>query len=215
VSSRPKRTYVSGLREAQARATRRAIVGAAGTLFTERGYAATTIDAVAETAGVSRKTVFDSVGGKAALLKYAYDWSIAGDDEPVAMADRPAIQRISTATQPDEALRLWVRLVADIVSRVAPISHVLQLAADVDPEARQLKHRADADRLYGAQHFVRHLAAIGALKPGLSRRVATDLCWVYMDPALYQRLVVERGWSTRRYETFLHDSFRAALLAPG
>ena len=57
-----KRVYRSDLREGQARATRRQIVEAASTLFAERGYAAATIDAVAERAGVSRKTVFTSVG---------------------------------------------------------------------------------------------------------------------------------------------------------
>ena len=213
MSSRPKRSYVSGLREAQARATKRGIVSAAAALFTERGYAATTIDAVAEAAGVSRKTVFDAVGGKASLLKLAYDWSLAGDDEPVPMADRPAIQQITATTDPVAALRLWVTVVADIASRVAPISQVLERAADVDPDARALKQHADAARLFGAQSFVRHLAAIGGLSSRRSRQAAADLCWVYMDPAMYQRLVVERRWSTRRYEAFLAEALGDLLLA--
>jgi AcrR family transcriptional regulator len=82
----------STLRAAQARATRRAIVDAAARLFTERGFGATTIDAIAEAAGVSRKTVFTSVGGKTEALKLAIDWAIAGDDEPVPILERP--QRI-------------------------------------------------------------------------------------------------------------------------
>ena len=36
---------------------------------------------------MSRKTVFDSVGGKAQLMKLAYDFAIVGDDEPVPLAD--------------------------------------------------------------------------------------------------------------------------------
>jgi AcrR family transcriptional regulator len=212
VSAQPKRPYVSGLREAQARATRRAIVSAAAALFAERGYAATTIDAVAESAGVSRKTVFDSVGGKAALLKLAYDWSLAGDDEPVPMGDRPAIRQIATTSNPEEALRLWVALGADIASRLAPISHVLEVAADVDAEARELQEHAEAERLFGAQSIVRHLDAIGGLAPRYSRRAAVDLCWLYTDPMLYQRLVVRRGWSARRYEALLLETLRSALL---
>ena len=210
---RPKRTYVSGLREAQARATRRAVVTAARDLFVERGYASTTIDAVAEAAGVSRKTVFDAVGGKAALLKQAYDWAIVGDDEPVAFADRPAARRLEATTEPPELLRLWVRVVRDIAARVAPIGTVLVLAADADAEAAALKRKADGDRLFGAQRFVRHLASIGGLRPGVSRATAVDICWVYMDPMLYARLVVERRWSVGRYETFLRDALGHALLA--
>jgi AcrR family transcriptional regulator len=212
MSSGPKRAYVSGLREAQARRTRRAVVEAARDLFVERGYAATTIDAVAEAAGVSRKTVFDAVGGKAALLKDAYDWAIVGDDEPVAFADRPAVKALQRATDPADLLRQWVRIVRDVARRVAPIGTVLVLAADADPDAAALKRRADGDRLAGAQHVVRQLAATGGLREGLTRSAAADICWVYMDPMLYSRLVVERRWSVARYEAFLHDSLAAALL---
>ena len=42
-----KKQYSSALRAAQARATRRAIVGAAARLFGERGYGAPTGDAIA------------------------------------------------------------------------------------------------------------------------------------------------------------------------
>src|SRR5215470_12926937 len=87
-----KKPYSSALRAAQARATRRAIVAAAARLFGERGYGATTVDAIAETAGVSRKTVFTSVGGKAQALKLAIDWAMVGDDEPVPLLDRPHVR---------------------------------------------------------------------------------------------------------------------------
>src|SRR3974390_1527546 len=87
-----KKPYTSELRAAQARATRRAVVDAAARLFTERGYGATTVDAIAQAAGVSRKTVFASVGGKAQALKLAVDWAIMGDDEPVPVLERPHVR---------------------------------------------------------------------------------------------------------------------------
>src|SRR5215510_13295482 len=89
-----KRAYSSRLRAAQARQTRRSIVSAAARLFVEDGFGTTTIDAVADAAGVSRKTVFTAVGGKVALLKLALDWAVAGDDEPIPLADRPEIARL-------------------------------------------------------------------------------------------------------------------------
>ena len=212
MSTRPKRPYVSGVREAQARATRRAVVAAARDLFVERGYAATTIDAVAEAAGVSRKTVFDAVGGKGALLREAYERAVLGHDEPVAFADRPAVRSLMASTDPPEALRLWVGVVCDVVARVAPIGTVLVLAADADAEAAALKRKADGDRLFAARQFVRHLDAIGGLKEGVTRPSATDVCWVYMDPMLFNRLVGDRGWSAGRHETFVRDALAAALL---
>jgi len=100
VTAKPSRTYRSPLRDEQVRGTRRAVVAAAHDLFVEHGYAATTIDAVAERAGVSRKTVFSAVGGKAVLLKLALDWALAGDDEPVPLADRPEVRQERRETDP-------------------------------------------------------------------------------------------------------------------
>src|SRR5687768_12500402 len=102
-----RRPYQSKLRDEQARATRRAIVGAAGELFVELGWSRTTIDAVAERAGVSRKTVFTSVGGKAALLKLALDWALVGDDEPVPLADRPVIAEMERLRDPRALVARW------------------------------------------------------------------------------------------------------------
>src|SRR4051812_45099585 len=95
-----KRTYRSDLRAAQAQATRRSIVGAATRLFVEDGYGPTTIDAVADAAGVSRKTVFTAVGGKLDLLKVALDWAVAGDDAPVPLSDRASMRALREQTDP-------------------------------------------------------------------------------------------------------------------
>src|ERR1044071_9111035 len=82
------RRYSSQVRDEQARRPRHAVVTAARELFLAEGYAATTIDAIAEAAHVSRRTVFNSAGGKSVLLKLAFEWAIVGGDEPVALADR-------------------------------------------------------------------------------------------------------------------------------
>ena len=97
-----RRPYRSTLREEQARATRRAVVDAARDLFVEFGWARTTIDAVAARAGVSRKTVFTSVGGKAALLKLALDWALVGDDEPVPMSGPRAVAEMGAPYEPPQ-----------------------------------------------------------------------------------------------------------------
>src|SRR5690349_11330069 len=80
-ASEVKRPYQSILRGAQAQSTREAVIAAAARLFAEDGYAATSIDAIAAAAGVSRATVFASVGGKAKLLKTALDVAIVGDEQ--------------------------------------------------------------------------------------------------------------------------------------
>jgi AcrR family transcriptional regulator len=211
-ASEPSKRYASEVRDDQARRTRRAIVAAAHDLFLTQGYAATTIDGIAQAAHVSRRTVFNSVGGKAALLKLALDWAVAGDDEPIAMADRPAVKAIQAEPDPRNALMLWVQTVAEVAARIAPIGEVLMAAADVDPAAAELLAEAGRNRLFGAAAFIRYLASLDGLAAGMTEQRAADLCWALMDGHLYRLLVVQRGWSATEFTRWLSDSLAATLL---
>ena len=212
--SQPARRYVSEVRDEQARRTRRAIVTAARELFLGQGYAATTIDAIAAAAHVSRRTVFNAVGGKTVLLKLALEWAIVGDDEPVPLADRPAIKAIQAERDPRRALALWVDRVVDIAARVAPIGAVLYAAADGDPEAAELLASEAQVRMYGARAFAGHLASLDGLAPGVSEQQAADLCWAVNDGHLYSLLVTQRGWTPAALAQWLSDSLTATLLRP-
>jgi hypothetical protein len=161
---------------------------------------------------VSRRTVFNSVGGKAALLKLALDWAIVGDDEPIAMADRPAIKAIRAESDPRKALMLWVQTVTEVASRIAPLSEVLTAAADADPAAAELLAEASRNRMFGPTAFMRYLASLDGLAVGMTEQRAAELCWALMDGHLYWLLVVQRGWSAAEFTRWLFDSLAAALL---
>src|SRR6187402_1824438 len=133
-----KRSYDSPLRKAQAAATRRAIIDAAATSFIQHGYVATSIETIAEAAGVSRATVFTSVGGKKALLKTAYDVALVGDDEPIPFPLRPASLAVRAEPDPIPYLAGYAGLVTDIDRRVAPIYEAVRGAASADPEVRDV-----------------------------------------------------------------------------
>jgi AcrR family transcriptional regulator len=212
--SQPAKRYASELRDEQAQRTRRAVVTAARELFLARGYAATTIDAIAAAARVSRRTVFNSVGGKVVLLRLAMEWAIVGDDEPVALADRAGVKEIRAEPDPRRALALWVRMVVGVASRVAPISAVLTAAADADPAAAQLFAELARNRMFGATEFVRYLASLDGLAAGVSEQQAADLCWSLMDGHLYRLLVTQRGWTMASFTQWLADSLTATLLRP-
>src|SRR3954449_6871622 len=141
-----RRPYHSRLRADQARATRRAVVSAARDLFVELGWSRTSIDAVAARAGVSRKTVFTAVGGKAALLKLALDWALVGDDEPVPMSERPVIAEMEQLTDPRALLARWAQFVAELEERAAPLADVLVVAADADPAAAEVHAVSERNR---------------------------------------------------------------------
>lgn len=203
MSESVKRYYRSALRTEQARATRRAIVAAASQLFVENGYGATTIDAVARSAGVSRKTVFTAVGGKVDLLKVAVDWAVAGDDLPVALADRATLRQL--LEQPDPAVLLagWARMQAEIGARVAGLVQALEAAAGTDPAANALLAQLQEQRLDGARAIVKRLRTLDALTTALTYQEAIDLAWLATDAALFDRLVRVRGWSTSRFDEWL------------
>ena len=212
--SQQAKRYASEVRDEQARRTRRAVVTAAREMFLAQGYAATTIDAIAQGAHVSRRTVFNSVGGKAVLLKLAYEWAIVGDDEPVALAERPAVKAIQAEPDPRKALALWAQMVVEVAARVAPISEVLTAAADADPAAAQLLADAGRDRMSGAAAFVRYLASLNGLAADVTQQHAADLCWALIDGHLYRRLVTQRGWTAAELTQWLASSLAATLLRP-
>ena len=210
-----KRSYVSAVRDSQARRTRRQVVAAAGRLFAEQGFAATTIDAIAAEAEVSRKTVFTSVGGKVALLKLAYDYAMAGDDQPVPMIEREGLQAIMAEPDPYEQMRMYAEFVTGMGERISALWLALRGAAEVDDEARELYTRWDKQRLDGMRDGpVRDLLAKRAVRSDLTNDEAAAIFWVLTDPALYHQLVVEAGWARDRFRAWLYETFQAQILAP-
>jgi len=206
------RPYRSALRDQQSRVTRRRIVDAGAELFVERGYVPTTIDAIAERSGVSRRTVFTSVGGKAAVLKLAFDWTLAGDDEPVAIADRAEVQRTMREQNPAALLASWIAMNAAISRRLAPLHHVLVVAADADPDAAALLATTDNQRADGARKVMDRVADLGGLRPGLQPDQAAAIADVLIDPMPFQRLVGLRGWTFDAYVEHLQRIASASLL---
>src|SRR5690242_11877927 len=167
-----KRGYRSPLRSAQAAATRRSIVSAAADLFVARGFAATSVDAIAAAAEVSRKTVFTAVGGKAELLALALDWAVAGDDAPVPLTERSEMIALLALQDPGAILHQWAHVLTDIDSRVAELFVVLENAASVDDAAQALFDRMADQRRAGARAVVAAVGAAGGLRDDMRRSEA-------------------------------------------
>ena len=212
MSDRVKRIYASSLRDTQARQTRRAIVDAGARLFVRDGFGKTTIDAVAALAGVSRKTVFTSVGGKVDILRLAIEWAVAGDDEPVPLSQRAEISRLREERDPARLVEGWVDMGMPITVRVSGLFQALVTAAGSDDQAHALLHEFRAQRLQGARALCRALAATDGLRPGLSVERAADIAFLHSDPHLYSTLVTDRGWSKRAFGEWVKETLRTQLL---
>jgi AcrR family transcriptional regulator len=209
---KPRRTYDSRGRQEHARRNRAAVLQAAHRLFLDRGFAATTMPEIAAAAGVSVQTVYKAFANKPRLAKSVFDVAMAGDDEPLTMLQRTSLGRVRDEPDPRRKLRLYGEFLADVAPRHVPIQLVIRDAASSDPQAGAVWSDLQAERLHGMTMFASALHDDGHLRPGLSTTEARDVLWTYNSAELFQLLVIERGWSPKRYGRWVADALIAALL---
>jgi AcrR family transcriptional regulator len=207
-----KSSYQSRLRAEQAAATCQLVLDTATRLFVERGYSGTSIDLIAETAGVCRSTVFTAAGGKPWLLKTAYDRAVVGDDEQVPLAERPEARKLFAMTDPAEIVTAYAAIISGAAARVSAIYEVVRSAAGLDADVQQLWNDITRERLVGAETIAALLKKKRGLRKGLSVENARDVIWIYNDPGLHQALVGSRGWSQNHYRAWLTDTLNHQLL---
>ena len=178
--------------------------------FLEQGYSSTTIAQVAGDADVSVETVYKTFGNKAGLLKAVFDVAVAGDDEPVPMVERDDIQRVIAEPDAARKLALYFDHFVDTMPRTAPVQLLVRDAAATNDDARAVWQQLRREQLEAMTQFARDLDATGQLR--VPATTARDLLWTYHSLELYELLVLERGWSRKRYRAFLLDALVAALL---
>ncbi len=199
-----KRRYDSPLRAAQAATSRAAILTAARELFIDQGYGATTVDQIAQRAGVSKPTVFSAVGNKAEVLKVVRDIAMSGDDDPRSVTDRDDVAAIAAAGDRDHAIELTAEHIVDVVARYHQVHEVIRGASGTDPVVAELWETAERERRIGAGHLLERLGAPAGPGPR-----AVDRLWLLMAPDNYFRLVIRRDWSRGDFERWLADQIRA------
>ncbi len=198
--------YHSPVRTELARENRRAVLAAARELFAEQGYGATTIEQIAQRAGVSKPTVFNAVGNKVEVFRHVRDIAMAGDDQPQTVTQRTSVAAIAEAPDLDAAVRAAADHIARLCRRYHPIHVALSGAAGSDLAMAELYDEAEVQRHVGAGHLLTRVAAHGRLRPSRSR--AQDRLWLLMAPDHYVRLVKTRGWSERAYRDWLAEAIR-------
>jgi AcrR family transcriptional regulator len=207
-----RRNYNSAHRQEQARRTRWTIVQTAHQLFLENGYGATTMPLVAERAGVSVQTVYKSFANKAGLVKAVFDTAMAGDDDSRPMLERESLRAVRAESDPRRRFALYGQFLAQVAPRHVPIQLLIRDAASTDTEAAAVWERLQDERLRGMTLFANHLHRDRHLAPGISAREARDVLWTYNSAELFQLLVLQRGWSPRRYGTWISRQLAGALL---
>ncbi len=191
-------------RQRQAGETRARVVAAARGLFAARGYATTTIAAIAEEAGVAVPTVYDAFGSKRGILEAARVTMLAESQIPELMAE--AIKEPDPGRKLDLAAQ-WVR---QQMERSSDVIRAFREGSRFD-DAVAADHRRILD--YRSRNMGRFIDSMASsLAPGMSARTATDLLWTFSNEELYRELVVERGWSADRFQQWLATTLRDQLL---
>lgn len=208
-----RRPYRSPIRQENVQRTRSRIATTARDLFLDAGYGPTSMTAIAKAAGVSAQTVYNTFGSKAALLKYVYDITLVGDEEPVPFAGRPEVQALYQVTDPREFLAGYVGLGAALQQRLAPLLAAIHAgAAAGDPDL--VAHLAVVSREHrtGVQMAVGRLAELGALR--CPPEDAVDAVWLLTRFEVWNLLRGQRGWPAERCVEWLAALAAGAVLPP-
>ena len=208
-----RKPYNASRRQDAARRNRALVLSACRDLLVRDGYQSTTIRAVAEHAGVSAETIYKAFGGKPGLVKALWDVTMAGDDEPLTMAQRPALLEVWRTRDPHVKVGLYAAFVRGVHERLA---FLFSLLTQAGPEVAQVLADSEAERLTGVTAFVPHLGVQGALHAGTSITQAADACWALTGPQLFTQLTISRDWPPDTYQDWLAGILAATLLeAPG
>ena len=206
-----KRSYDASRRREQARARRLDVVLAARDLFERDGFRATTISAIAARAGVSPESIYKGFGGKAALAKAVFDIVIAGDDEPVPVAERPAMQAVRDEPDVRRKIAMFVEGLAQRQARSAKVQILIRDGRHVDDSLVPVWAKLNDEGLVGMTMLGRHLLDSGQLRDGIDLAEVRDVLWNYLAIDTYERLVLTQGWPLERYSRWLARAITSAL----
>jgi AcrR family transcriptional regulator len=196
--TRVKANHRRPTRKEQAQATRRRIIEAALAAFVADGYSATTVESIADEAGVAVQTVYFTFGTKGDLLQAVYAHVVLGPDGlPPHLT--PWWRQMEDDPDLSSAVRTLIDGTVELLQRAAP----LVWAVLGDPTAREGYEYNEGLRRSGNEELVRILSAKHPLRPGLSPTRARDILLVLTGPQLYSQLTQDLGWTAEEVATWV------------
>lgn len=206
-----KRTYTSPLRAASSAATRERILDAALHCFEQRGFAGTTMRAIAERAGASLESV-NLAGNKRVLLLAALRRALSQADTDAALLDLPEPRALFSEPDPALALERLLAWVAASNERISRIWRALDQAADTESSVREDYHDLISRMRAECRRVVDELSLRGALRTDLALPELADMLWIAVLPDQHRRLRDQAGWSQDRYQQWLVGAASRLLL---
>ncbi|MGL5858214.1 MAG: TetR/AcrR family transcriptional regulator [Angustibacter sp.] len=188
------------------------MIASASDMFRERGYAGTTMRAIAERAGVSLPTLELLFGRKREVLKVVIDVARAGDDEPVPVLHRAEVEAAANTADPKMFIAQAAALLADAQERSAGLMLTVFEGADSDPDLATLANDLAAQRASTAAWLVDQLLDRVSLRAGCTRAEAIDTVWLLMEPSLFNQMRRHRHWIRADYQQWVTTALMRLLL---
>jgi AcrR family transcriptional regulator len=190
-----------------ARQTRGDILRAARRLFAERGYAATSINDIAEEAGVAVQTIYARLGSKRGMLLALIDLI----DEEAGVG--PLAEEVTSASTPLAALRAGVRLTRSFQERCGDIIDALFTAAGAEPELADAVAEGQRRHREGARITVDRIQGLDGLRTDVTPQRAQALLALSTNHEAWRELTrgYELDWDPA--EDWLVDALSRAILA--
>ena len=192
--------------------TRRRILDAARSLFSEQGYASTTLAAIADRAAVSVQTVYFTFHSKGELLMQIVLAAGADDPEAPRHQDRGWYREMLASTDARRQLALLSEHGTDIFVRIAPLIGLVDAARARDPNLGTAWQQTVMARREALRQQMEVVARNGAIRPELSVNDAADVVFVLQRPETLRALTTECGWSIERYKAWLYETLCHQLL---
>lgn len=174
------------------------------------------IDAIAAAAGVSRATVFASVGAKPVILRETFRAAFgraAGDEDlPMPFVDRPRSREVRSIRTARGYLAGYAALVTEVFARMSGVYEAIREGSRSDADVGDLWTEINDERRRGAATIVADVRARATLRRGLVAEGAADVVWVLNDPGVFHTLVHGRGWSMEAYAAWLRRALEGELL---
>jgi AcrR family transcriptional regulator len=197
-SVNPRSTY----RQEQAESTKARIAEAAQRLFAASGYGATSMQGIAQEAGVGARTVYAAFGSKREILSAICERWLERADARNAAAAVLAIE------DPVDRLRGAAGWLVRLYSADFDVVRILDAALDEDAETRELLR----SKLRGRNRVMDRLIASLEEDLRIPLAEAQAVFRAYAATGVYGELVRESGWPVPRFATWLSEALVGQLL---
>lgn len=206
MSSKKKRIYNSKLRQSQAVQTKSRILEAAKKLFQIDGFEFVTIENLAKAADVSAPTIYALFQSKRGILHAIMDEAL-----PVQQYDA-LVAEVKKEKSVKKRLLFAAKIARQMYDAEREQIDIVRCVSVLSPELKELEIEREMRRYERQEATMKEMAKKHLFAKDLTLTKARDILWAFTGRDIYRMLVIERGWNSDEYETWLGNLLIATLV---